>query len=44
MRSNSGSFDKLKALQAFVAIVDRGSLTAAARALGSCVRESSSSS
>ena len=36
MRSNprnSGSLDKLKALQTFVAIVDRGSLTAAARSL-----------
>jgi DNA-binding transcriptional LysR family regulator len=35
MRSNPASLDKLKALQAFVAIVDRGSLTAAARSLGS---------
>ncbi|HWY72518.1 MAG TPA: LysR substrate-binding domain-containing protein [Burkholderiaceae bacterium] len=35
MRSNPGSLDKLRALQAFVAIVDRGSLTAAARSLGS---------
>jgi DNA-binding transcriptional LysR family regulator len=35
MRSNPGSLDKLRALQAFVAIVDRGSLTAASRSLGS---------
>lgn len=35
MRSNPGSLDKLKALQTFVAIVDRGSLTAAARSLDS---------
>jgi DNA-binding transcriptional LysR family regulator len=33
MRSNPRSLDKLRALQAFVAIVDRGSLTAAARSL-----------
>ena len=35
MRSNLGSLDKLKALQTFVAIVDRGSMTAAARSLDS---------
>jgi DNA-binding transcriptional LysR family regulator len=35
MRSNPGSLDKLRALQTFVAIVDRGSLTAAARSLDS---------
>jgi DNA-binding transcriptional LysR family regulator len=35
MRSNPGSLDKLRALQTFVAIVDRGSLSAAARALDS---------
>lgn len=35
MRSNLKSLDKLKALQTFAAIVDRGSLTAAARSLGS---------
>jgi DNA-binding transcriptional LysR family regulator len=35
MRSNRASLDKLKALQTLVAIVDRGSLTSAARSLGS---------
>jgi DNA-binding transcriptional LysR family regulator len=35
MRSNLTSLDKLKALETFAAIVDRGSLTAAARSLGS---------
>jgi DNA-binding transcriptional LysR family regulator len=35
MRSNPASLDQLKALRAFAAIVDRGSLTAAARSLGS---------
>jgi DNA-binding transcriptional LysR family regulator len=35
MRSNPGTLDKLKALQTFAAIVDQGSLTAAARSLGS---------
>src|ERR1700756_4918370 len=35
MRSNPASLDKLRALQTFVSIADRGSLTAAAAALGS---------
>src|ERR1700756_3245319 len=35
MRSNPASLDKLRALQTFVAIVERGSLTAAAASLGS---------
>jgi len=35
MRSNPASLDQLRALHTFVAIVDRGSLTAAARSLGS---------
>jgi DNA-binding transcriptional LysR family regulator len=35
MRSNRRPLDKIRALQTFVAVVDRGSMTSASRALGS---------